>query len=153
MTSREERAVHRDGREIHLTPIELLRVLLRHRGRSLTHRALLQQVWGPAYSTDRSILRTHIGNLRRKLEGSDGPSLIGTHHGIGYRLTDLRSENLRRPRHASPDTGAFAFIARDAPRQTRPSDSAGSTSYHGHRRSSVARRDRCRAPDARKEIS
>ena len=61
--------VCRDGQEAHLTPIEfkLLRVLVRHRGRLLTHDALLQQVWGTRYQADPQTLRTHIANLRRKL--------------------------------------------------------------------------------------
>ncbi len=48
------RVVRRDGAEIHLTPIEfeLLRTLVRNRGRLLTHRALLQEVWGPGYAED-----------------------------------------------------------------------------------------------------
>jgi two-component system, OmpR family, KDP operon response regulator KdpE len=79
--------VRRDGQQVHLTPIEfkLLRVLVRHRGRLLTHNALLQQVWGGAYRADPQTLRTHIANLRRKLEPTHGPPLIGTQHGVGYR--------------------------------------------------------------------
>ncbi len=62
--------VHRDGEEVHLTPIEfeLLSVLARNRGRLMTHRALLSEVWGPAYADDTATLRTHIANLRRKIE-------------------------------------------------------------------------------------
>src|ERR671923_1780988 len=64
------RTVRDDGEEIHLTPIEydLLRVLLRNRGRLMTHRALLTEVWGPGYESDTPTLRTHIANLRRKIE-------------------------------------------------------------------------------------
>ena len=64
------RTVRRDGEEIHLTPIEfgLLRTLARQRGRLMTHRALLVEVWGPAYADDTHVLRTHIANLRRKIE-------------------------------------------------------------------------------------
>ena len=64
------RVVRRDGEEVHLTPIEfdLLRTLVRNRGRLLTHRALLQEVWGPAYADDVPTLRTHIADLRRKIE-------------------------------------------------------------------------------------
>ena len=66
--------VHRDGEEVHLTPIEfeLLAVLTRNRGRLMTHRALLTEVWGPAYADDTATLRTHIANLRRKIEPSGG---------------------------------------------------------------------------------
>ena len=82
------RTVRRDGIDVHLTPIEydLLRVLLRNRGRLMTHRALLTEVWGPGYADDTRVLRTHIANLRRKVEPADGPRLIRTDSGVGYRL-------------------------------------------------------------------
>jgi two-component system KDP operon response regulator KdpE len=76
--------LHRDGAEIHLTPIEfeLLKVLVRERGRLLTHRALLAEVWGPAWADDTPTLRTHIANLRRKV----GSQHIRTDPGVGYRF-------------------------------------------------------------------
>jgi two-component system KDP operon response regulator KdpE len=83
------RVVRRGGAEVHLTPIEfdLLRMLVRNRGRLLTHRALLTEVWGPAYADDTQTLRTHIANLRRKIEpAGDGPRYIRTDPGVGYRL-------------------------------------------------------------------
>jgi two-component system KDP operon response regulator KdpE len=84
------RVVRRDGEEIHLTPIEfdLLRVLTRNRGRLLTHRALLTEVWGPAYAEETATLRKHIANLRRKIEPADDTQarLIHTDPGVGYRL-------------------------------------------------------------------
>jgi two-component system KDP operon response regulator KdpE len=81
--------VRRAGEEVHLTPIEfdLLRVLVRNRGRLLTHRTLLAEVWGPAYADDTQTLRTHIARLRRKLEAADdGPRYIRTDPGVGYRF-------------------------------------------------------------------
>lgn len=81
--------VSRDGRDVHLTPIEftLLAALMRHRGRLLTHRALLVEVWGPGYADDTQVLRTHIANVRRKIERpDDGPRLIVTEPGVGYRF-------------------------------------------------------------------
>ncbi len=77
-----------DGDEVHLTPIEfgLLSVLLRHRGRLLTHRALLTDVWGPAYADDTPTLRTHIANLRRKLDPDGSRRPIHTDPGVGYRI-------------------------------------------------------------------
>jgi two-component system KDP operon response regulator KdpE len=80
--------VSREGEEIRLTPteFELLRVLARNRGRLLTHRALLTEVWGPAWSEDTATLRTHIANLRRKVEPTEGPRLIRTDPGVGYRI-------------------------------------------------------------------
>jgi len=83
------RTVRRDGADIHLTPIEfdLLRTLARNRGRLLTHRGLLVEVWGPAYADDTQVLRTHIANLRRKIEPADGgEKLIRTDPGVGYRF-------------------------------------------------------------------
>ncbi|MDX6609107.1 MAG: two-component system, OmpR family, operon response regulator KdpE [Solirubrobacterales bacterium] len=81
-------SVSRDGEEIHLTPTEfqLLRALVRNRGRLMTHRALLTEVWGPAWGEDTAILRTHVANLRRKIEPVDGERLIRTDPGIGYRI-------------------------------------------------------------------
>ncbi len=83
------RRVSRDGQEIHLTPTEydLLRQLVLNRGRLLTHRALLREVWGPGYQDDTQVLRVHIANLRRKIEPSPGAqALIRTDPGIGYRF-------------------------------------------------------------------
>jgi two-component system, OmpR family, KDP operon response regulator KdpE len=73
-----------DGEPVHLTPIEfdLLRTLARNRGRLLTHRALLVEVWGPEYADDTAVLRTHIANLRRKI----GPEYVRTDPGVGYRF-------------------------------------------------------------------
>jgi two-component system KDP operon response regulator KdpE len=83
-----DRAVHRDGEEVHLTPIEfdLLRTLVRHRGRLMTHRALLIEVWGPQYADDTQVLRAHIANLRRKIEPTGERRYIRTEPGIGYRF-------------------------------------------------------------------
>ncbi len=82
------RTVCRDGEEVHLTPIEydLLRTLARNRGRLMTHRALLGEVWGPAWADDTSTLRTHIANLRRKLERGGEHRYIRTDPGVGYRF-------------------------------------------------------------------
>jgi two-component system KDP operon response regulator KdpE len=78
----------RDGEEIHLTPKEfdLLKELMTNSGRLLTHAALLKRVWGPAYEHDVATLRTHIANLRRKVEREEGPYHIRTEPGVGYRF-------------------------------------------------------------------
>jgi two-component system, OmpR family, KDP operon response regulator KdpE len=84
------RRVRRDGDDIHLTPKEfdLLRVLVRNRGRLLTHRTLLGEVWGRAYEEDTHTLRVHIANLRRKIEPDpQAPRYITTDPGIGYRFS------------------------------------------------------------------
>jgi two-component system KDP operon response regulator KdpE len=82
-------AVTLDGEEVHLTPIEfgLLRALAVDRGRLMTHGYLLTEVWGPEYADATPLLRTHIANLRRKIEpaGSDR-RLIRTESGVGYRF-------------------------------------------------------------------
>ena len=82
------RTVRRDGAEVHLTPTEfdLLRNLARNRGRLMTHRALLTEVWGPQYGEDTQVLRAHIANLRRKIEPAAGPHYIKTDPGVGYRF-------------------------------------------------------------------
>jgi two-component system, OmpR family, KDP operon response regulator KdpE len=82
------RAVRRDGDEVHLTPteFELLRVLAQNRGRLMTHRALLVEVWGVEYEDDVQVLRAHVANLRSKIEPQDGPRYIRTDPGVGYRF-------------------------------------------------------------------
>jgi two-component system, OmpR family, KDP operon response regulator KdpE len=82
-------AVHRDDQPVHLTPIEfeLLRVLAQNRGRLMTHRALLAEVWGPGYVDDVQALRTHIARLRAKIEPPGGPPrYVLTDPGVGYRF-------------------------------------------------------------------
>jgi len=77
-----------DGEEVHLTPkeFELLRALASNRGRLLTHRELLISVWGSGYGDDTQVLRAHMANLRRKIERPDGPRIIRTESGVGYRF-------------------------------------------------------------------
>ena len=78
----------RDGADVHLTPkeFELLKVLMRNRGRLMTHRALLTEVWGPAHGDEVSNLRTHMSNLRRKVEPPGAGRLFHTDPGVGYRF-------------------------------------------------------------------
>jgi two-component system, OmpR family, KDP operon response regulator KdpE len=82
------RSVWREGEAVHLTPIEfgLLRALARNRGKLMTHRALLVEVWGPEYADDFQVLRAHVANLRRKIEPDDGPRYVLTDPGVGYRF-------------------------------------------------------------------
>lgn len=85
------RQVKRGEETLHLTPKEfdLLRVLVQHAGKVVTHRQLLQAVWGPAHVEDAAYLRVYVGQLRRKIEPDpDSPSLIETEAGVGYRLRD-----------------------------------------------------------------
>jgi two-component system KDP operon response regulator KdpE len=82
------RVATRQNSTIHLTPTEhkLLSVLARNQGRLVTHRQLLSEVWGAAYSDDRQVLRAHVANLRRKLSVPNTSSLIHTYQGVGYLL-------------------------------------------------------------------
>ena len=82
------RTVRRDGQDVHLTPTEfdLLRVLVRNRGRLMTHRELLTAVWGVGYQDDTQVLRAHVANLRRKIEPSEGPRYVKTDPRVGYRF-------------------------------------------------------------------
>jgi len=67
-------------------------VLASNAGRVMTHRRLLQQVWGPAHVDDVPYLRVFIGQLRQKLEADPArPSLILTEPGIGYRWAQPES--------------------------------------------------------------
>jgi two-component system KDP operon response regulator KdpE len=75
--------------EVRLTPTEwnLLDALIREPGKLVTHKQLLQQVWGPAYETETNYLRVHLANLRRKLEPDPArPRYLVTEPGIGYRF-------------------------------------------------------------------
>jgi two-component system, OmpR family, KDP operon response regulator KdpE len=78
------------GAEQRLTPTEwhLLEILIRHPDRLVTHRQLLQEVWGPRYESETNYLRVHIANLRRKLEPDPSrPRYLRTDPGLGYRFT------------------------------------------------------------------
>jgi two-component system KDP operon response regulator KdpE len=75
--------------EIRLTPIEyrLLATLVRHAGKVLTHRQLLQEVWGPAQVDQSHYVPVYMANLRRKLEADSArPPFLRTEPGVGYRL-------------------------------------------------------------------
>lgn len=87
------RQVHLDGTEIKLTPTEysLLRVLVQNAGKVVTHRQLLRTVWGEKAESQAQYLRVYVTHLRKKLESAaDGPQLIKTEVGIGYRLSTER---------------------------------------------------------------
>jgi two-component system KDP operon response regulator KdpE len=84
-----DRRVRRGDEQIHLTPIEfdVLRVLAQNRGRLVTHRQLLQEVWGPAYGDETHYLRVHVAHIRAKLEiDPSRPRYVITEPGVGYRL-------------------------------------------------------------------
>ena len=86
-----DRRVTRGDESIHLTPIEfdLLRVLAQNHGRLVTHRQLLQEVWGPAYGEETHYLRVHVAHIRSKLErDASRPRYLITEPGVGYRLVE-----------------------------------------------------------------
>jgi two-component system KDP operon response regulator KdpE len=86
------RTVMLGGAEVRLTPKEydLLRVLVTHSGKVVTHQQLLRAVWGPGYSGESHYLRVYIGQLREKLEPDPArPRYIVTEPGVGYRLREM----------------------------------------------------------------
>ena len=84
-----KRIVKVRGEEVHLTPIEykLLTTLAKHAGMVMTHRQLLEQVWGPGHSHQMQYLRVYMTQLRHKLEKNPAqPRWLLTEPGVGYRL-------------------------------------------------------------------
>jgi len=85
----EHRIVTRSGEEAHLTPTEyeVLKYLASHAGRIITHRMLLQHVWGPEHVEETQYLHVVISQLRRKIEPQPArPQFILTEPGVGYRF-------------------------------------------------------------------
>jgi two-component system KDP operon response regulator KdpE len=85
----ERRKVMRDGKDVHLTPIEfrLLACLAQHLGMVVTHRVLLREVWGPSHVERTHYLRIYMKQLREKLEeDAVRPQHLLTESGVGYRL-------------------------------------------------------------------
>lgn len=79
------------GTQVHFTPkeFELIALLAANPGRVLTHRHILEKVWGPAHREDIAYLRVFIGQIRQKVEAeAANPKLILTEPGIGYRVAD-----------------------------------------------------------------
>lgn len=78
------------GAEVDLTPKEFafLAALARHPGRVMTHRTILQEVWGPEYGTETQYLRVYASQLRKKLDDDPSRPHLLTEPGVGYRLVD-----------------------------------------------------------------
>lgn len=77
------------GEAVTLTPTEydILRMLVSHAGRVITHRQLLHAIWGNAYESETHLLRVNVSNLRRKIEpNASRPTYVLTEPGVGYRL-------------------------------------------------------------------
>jgi two-component system KDP operon response regulator KdpE len=84
-----QREVRVDEKPVALTPTEydLLRIMVKHAGKVLTHDQLLRAVWGTAYESETHMLQVNISNLRRKIELDPArPAYIVTEPGVGYRL-------------------------------------------------------------------
>ncbi len=91
----EKHTVTMAGAAVHLTPheFELLRVLAANEGKLLTHRTLLQEVWGPSYGSESNLLHVNISQLRRKIEPDRArPRYLLTEPGAGYRLVNPLDE-------------------------------------------------------------
>jgi two-component system, OmpR family, KDP operon response regulator KdpE len=85
------RLVTKNGEAVKLTPTEytLLRLLIQHVGKVLTHRQILKEVWGPEYVNETHYLRVYFAQLRQKLEDNPAlPKIILTEAGVGYRLVE-----------------------------------------------------------------
>jgi two-component system KDP operon response regulator KdpE len=85
----ETRRVHANKKDVRLTPkeFEMLRYLVAHTGRPVTHRELLQSVWGPDYGDEPEYLRVFVNQLRKKIEANPSkPKYILTEPWVGYRF-------------------------------------------------------------------
>jgi two-component system, OmpR family, KDP operon response regulator KdpE len=81
--------VSKNGAQISLTPTEydILKVLVQHAGKVMTHQQIILKVWGSGYAEEAHLLRVNISNLRRKIESNPTrPELVITEPGVGYRL-------------------------------------------------------------------
>jgi two-component system KDP operon response regulator KdpE len=84
-----DRRVFVKGEEVHLTPLEykLLTILVKHAGKVLTHRFLLNEVWGPLHARETHYVRVFMASLRRKIEEDAAePRYLITEQGVGYRF-------------------------------------------------------------------
>jgi two-component system, OmpR family, KDP operon response regulator KdpE len=80
-----------DGRPVQLTPNEfgLMRLFAQYRGKLLTHKTILREVWGPAYEVESHYLHVYVSQLRHKIEPDPSrPRYLLTEPGAGYRLVD-----------------------------------------------------------------
>lgn len=84
------RTVHVGDRAVELTPKEFafLALLAKYPGRVLTHKTILQEVWGPSYGTEVQYLRVYAGQIRKKLDDDIANPRLVTELGVGYRLSE-----------------------------------------------------------------
>ena len=93
------RRVRARGEDVHLTPkeFELLRQLVANQGKPMTHRRLLQAVWGPEHGEETDSLRVAVNQLRKKLEPDPArPRFMLTEPWIGYRFEPNEKDSLRK---------------------------------------------------------
>jgi two-component system KDP operon response regulator KdpE len=91
--------VRKKGVAVRLSPTEfdMLKLLINHTGKVLTHRMLLQRIWGPEYGGEAEYLRVYINRLRQKLEPDPAnPRYLLTEPGVGYRFVAIEVEHTRR---------------------------------------------------------
>lgn len=103
--------VFMDGEKAVFTPKEydLLRYFLIYRGKMLTHRQILKDVWGPAHTDNMQYLRVYVSQLREKIEqDASQPRYIITEPGIGYRMETLTEDAPAAAQQASPAVAASA---------------------------------------------
>lgn len=84
------RSISLRGEVLKLTPIEyeLLKYFMLHMNKTLTHKQILQEVWGTGYQNEMQYLRTYVNTLRKKIEeNSTRPDYIKTQSGVGYRFS------------------------------------------------------------------
>jgi two-component system KDP operon response regulator KdpE len=75
----------------------MLKLLINHTGKVLTHRMFLQRIWGPEYGGEAEYLRVYINRLRQKLEPDPAnPRYLLTEPGVGYRFVAIEVEHTRR---------------------------------------------------------
>jgi DNA-binding response OmpR family regulator len=110
--------VWRDGQAVRLTAKEwkLLEALVSHAGQILSHRMLLQRVWGAAYVEETTYLHTYINTLRRKIEENPSrPAYVLTEHGVGYRFALPPSTASQSSAHDAPLDQQVSLRPRRAP--------------------------------------
>ncbi len=86
----QNRLVTLGGKPVRLTPVEykLLYHLVRNAGRLMPHQTLLDRIWGEEYGATTDQLKVFVSRLRAKIESKDGPRLIETERGLGYRFVN-----------------------------------------------------------------
>lgn len=100
------------GAEVRLSPIEfsLLEQLVTHVGKVISHRVLLQRIWGPEYGGEAEYLRVYINRLRQKLESDPAhPRYLLTEPGVGYRFVASESRSPGSRSHSAPESSTSSM--------------------------------------------